>query len=304
MEYQEQQQGISGITVSSVLSSLPIENMTVTSNDDNDDNDEFYDASSDFNNVPLSFATTTTVIDTANIGSSQNDSRDKAISHESSLAAVNEYIEPFADSSANSVGLLSSSGSYHEARQVRQANTARVSPIIAQNVISQRSSLLNKSKSPFGSTKSHSPQPDLKDIKSIVERQEAELREELSRLKSNVQGDITNKMLSSNTRAAGTTALISSKSIEFGANGAKLSAVAASSPVFHTATRLPIPTRKCFGRSLIPAPRPSVLSRSTIRGLADSSKPSLPLSQHIYDETRSEYGDTSSNEQLWTDECF
>ncbi|VDO82333.1 unnamed protein product, partial [Onchocerca flexuosa] len=39
-------------------------------------------------------------------------------------------------------------------------------------------------------------------------------------------------MLSSNTRTARTTAMMSSKSTEFDANGAKLSGVAASSPVF------------------------------------------------------------------------
>ncbi|EJD74041.1 hypothetical protein LOAG_18589 [Loa loa] len=242
----------------------------------------------------------------------RKNTRDKAILNGTSLAAVRECIESSADSSANSAGLLSSNGSGYEARQFRQVNTARVPPMIAQNVISQRSSSLDKSKSPYGSTKSHSPstQPDLKDIKSIVERQEAELREELSRRKSSVMSEISSKTLSSSARKSqvrstrrGTTPLASSKSIEFNANGAKLSAVAMPSPVFHP-SRLPTPVRKSVGRSLIPTPRASALTRSAIRGLAGGSTPSLVLSsQHIYDDTRSECG-MSHNEQRWTDECF
>ncbi|MCP9261371.1 hypothetical protein DINM_004742 [Dirofilaria immitis] len=324
MESQKQQHEISGVLVSSLLSLPSFGNMTMTSDgdddndyvdDDNDENDEFYDASSDFNDVPLSSAITTTVIDTANVVSSQNDSRDKVILNGgASLAAVNECIEPSVDSGTNSMGSLTSNGSHHETRQVRQTNTARISPIIAQNVvpISRRSSLQDKSKSPYGSTKSHSPsvQLDLKDIKSIVERQEAELREELSRLKSTVQDETVGKTLSSIARKSqvqsarsGTTGLMSSKSIEFGTNGAKLSAVTVPSPVFH-ASRLPTPVRKSVGRSLIPTPRASALSRSAIRGLAGGSTPSLVLSQHIYNETHSECGGISHNEQRWADECF
>ncbi|KAL3993684.1 hypothetical protein ACH3XW_18570 [Acanthocheilonema viteae] len=98
--------------------------------------------------------------------------------------------------------------------------------------------------------------------------------------------------------------LASSRSIEFSANGAKLSAVAGPSPVFH-ASRLPTPIRRSLGRSLIPTPRASVLSRSAIRGLAGGSTPSLVLSsQHVYDDTRSECGGISHSEQQWADECF
>ncbi|VDN86377.1 unnamed protein product, partial [Brugia pahangi] len=158
-----------------------------------------------------------------------------------------------------------------------------------------------------------STQPDLKDIKSIVERQEAELREELSRLKSSVQGDIASKTFSScahnsqvQSTRRGTMPLASSKSTEFHANNAKLSAVSMPSSVFH-ASRLPTPVRKSLGRSLIPTPRASALTRSTIRGLAGGSTPSLALSaQHLYDDTRSECGSggMSHNEQRWADECF
>ncbi|KAL3993685.1 hypothetical protein ACH3XW_18575 [Acanthocheilonema viteae] len=211
ISYEQQQHGVSGATVPPVLSLLPTGNMTIISDniddggdddDDDDENDEFYDASSDFNDLPFSSTAANTLIDNANISSavaSQNDSRDKVILNGSLLAAVSECIEPSADPIANSVDLLSSNGSHHEARQIRQVNTARVPPMIAQNVISQRSPLLDKSKSLCGSAKSHLPstQPDLKDIKSIVERQEAELRQELSRLKSNVQGRIAKKALSS-----------------------------------------------------------------------------------------------------------
>uniref|UniRef100_A0A1I8F0A8 Uncharacterized protein n=1 Tax=Wuchereria bancrofti TaxID=6293 RepID=A0A1I8F0A8_WUCBA len=213
------------------------------------------------------------------------------------------------DSSTNSsTSLLSSDSSLHESRQVRQVNTARVPPMIAQNHVSQRSSVLDKSKSSYRSAKSHSPstQPDLKDIKSIVERQEAELREELSRLKSSVQGDIASKTFSSCARNSqvqstrrGTIPLASSRSTEFHANDARLSAVSIPS------SRLPTPVRKSLGRSLIPTPRASALTRSTIRGLAGGSTPSLALSaQHLCDDTHSECGGMSHNEQRWADECF
>lgn len=66
VSYEQQQHGGLEIAVSSVLSLPPVGNMTVISDDD-DENDEFYDASSDFNDVPLSSATITTVINTANI---------------------------------------------------------------------------------------------------------------------------------------------------------------------------------------------------------------------------------------------
>ncbi|VDM15841.1 unnamed protein product, partial [Wuchereria bancrofti] len=173
-------------------------------------------------------------------------------------------------STNSSTSLLSSDSSLHESRQVRQVNTARVPPMIAQNHVSQRSSVLDKSKSSYRSAKSHSPstQPDLKDIKSIVERQEAELREELSRLKSSVQGDIASKTFSSCARNSqvqstrrGTIPLASSRSTEFHANDARLSAVSIPSSVFH-ASRLPTPVRKSLGRSLIPTPRASALTRS------------------------------------------
>ncbi|CAG9535305.1 unnamed protein product [Cercopithifilaria johnstoni] len=325
ISYEQQQHGILGTTVSSVLSSLPTGNMTIISDNVDDESDEFYDASSDFNDVPLASTTGSTLFDTANIISStiasQNDSRDKVILNGSLLEAVSECIEPSADSIAKSVSLPGSNGSRYEARQIRQINTARVRPMIPQNVlynifffqISQRSSLLDKSKSPYGLAKSHSPstQPDLKDIKSIVERQEAELRQELNRLKSSVQGEIASKTLPSGTRKSevhsarsGMTPLTSSRSIEFNPNGAKLSIVAGPSPIFH-ASRLPTPVRKSLGRSLIPTPRASVLSRSAIRALAGGSTPSLVLSsQHIYDDTRSECGGISHNEQQWADECF
>uniref|UniRef100_A0A0R3S4L6 Kinesin motor domain-containing protein n=1 Tax=Elaeophora elaphi TaxID=1147741 RepID=A0A0R3S4L6_9BILA len=234
-----------------------------------------------------------------------SDSRDKVILNGSSLAAVSECIEPSADFVADGINSLNSNDLRYEARQIRQVNTARVPPMIAQN-ISQRLSPLDKSKASHGSTKSHSPstQPDLKDITSIVERQEAELRQELSRLKSNVQGEIANKTLLSNksqmqSTRPGMTPLASSRSIEFNASGAKLSAVAAPSP------RLPTPVRKNLGRSLIPTPRASALSRSAVRGLAGGSTPSLVLSsQHVYDDTRSECGGITHNEQRWADECF
>ncbi|VIO92884.1 Uncharacterized protein BM_BM10241 [Brugia malayi] len=315
------------VTSSTVSPLLSTENMALITNDndnDDDDSDEFYDASSDFNNDMLfsstTTATTTTITDSANIISStiasQNDSRGKVISNGTSLAAINECIKSSADSSANSsISLLNSDPSIHESRQVRQVNTARVPPMIAQNHASQRSSVLDKSKSLYRSTKSHSPstQPDLKDIKSIVERQEAELREELSRLKSSVQGDIASKTFSScahnsqvQSTRRGTMPLASSRSTEFHANNAKLSAVSIPSSVFH-ASRLPTPVRKSLGRSLIPTPRASALTRSTIRGLAGGSTPSLALSaQHLYDDTRSECGSggMSHNEQRWADECF
>ncbi|EJW84549.1 hypothetical protein WUBG_04529 [Wuchereria bancrofti] len=244
----------------------------------------------------------------------QHNSRGKVISNGTSLAAINECIKSSANSSTNSsTSLLSSDSSLHESRQVRQVNTARVPPMIAQNHVSQRSSVLDKSKSSYRSAKSHSPstQPDLKDIKSIVERQEAELREELSRLKSSVQGDIASKTFSSCARNSqvqstrrGTIPLASSRSTEFHANDARLSAVSIPSSVFH-ASRLPTPVRKSLGRSLIPTPRASALTRSTIRGLAGGSTPSLALSaQHLCDDTHSECGGMSHNEQRWADECF
>ncbi|VDK73565.1 unnamed protein product [Litomosoides sigmodontis] len=325
---EQQQHGISETTSSSVCSVLSTENVAVMSGNvdggdsDDDENDEFYDASSDFNDAPLSSPAASTLVDTDtdNIISSavalQNDSREKIILNGSSLAAVSECVEPSVEYIANNINLLSSNGSRYETRQIRQVNTARVPPMIAQNV---RSSFLDKSKSPHGLAKSQSPstQPDLKDIKSIVERQEAELRQELSRLKSSVQGEITSKTLPSNARKSqvqstrsGTISLASSRSIEFSANGAKLSAVTCSSPIFHT-SRLPTPVRKSHGRSLIPTPRASTLSKSyffkdpAIRDITGGSTPSLVLSpQHVYDGTHSECGGISHNEQRWSDECF
>uniref|UniRef100_A0A915PSL8 Uncharacterized protein n=1 Tax=Setaria digitata TaxID=48799 RepID=A0A915PSL8_9BILA len=312
--YEQQPHAVSKINISSLQ---PIGSMAVIPNhdndnaDDNDDeNDEFYDASSDFNDISPS-PITPSIINTASIISSttasQADSRDKGIWNGTSLlAAVSESVE----SSANSVAHDSSSNSLcHEIRQARQANTARVPPMITQNVTAQRSPLFDKSRLPYKSTKSHllSAQPDLKDIKSIVERQEAELREELSKMKSSVQGEIVNKASPSRARNSqmrtarpSTAVLASSRSIEFGTK----SPVAVQSPVYHT-SRLPTPVRKSFGRSLIPTPRASTFSRSAIRSLAGGSTPSLVLSsQHVMDETRSECGGLSQNEQRWADECF
>ncbi|VDN95803.1 unnamed protein product [Brugia pahangi] len=98
-------------------------------------------------------ANTTAITDSANIISStiasQNDSRGKVISNGTSLAAINECIKSSADSSANSsISLLNSDRSIHESRQVRQVNTARVPPMIAQNSSANSSiSLLNSDRS-------------------------------------------------------------------------------------------------------------------------------------------------------------
>ncbi|VBB33883.1 unnamed protein product [Acanthocheilonema viteae] len=78
ISYEQQQHGVSGATVPPVLSLLPTGNMTIISDniddggdddDDDDENDEFYDASSDFNDLPFSSTAANTLIDNANISS-------------------------------------------------------------------------------------------------------------------------------------------------------------------------------------------------------------------------------------------
>lgn len=77
---EQQQYGVSETTAPLVLSVLSTENVTVRSDnvdgggnnedDDDDENDEFYDASSDFNDISLSSTAASTLIDTDNIISS------------------------------------------------------------------------------------------------------------------------------------------------------------------------------------------------------------------------------------------
>ncbi|VDN23945.1 unnamed protein product [Gongylonema pulchrum] len=58
-----------------------------------------------------------------------------------------------------------------------------------------------------------------------------------------------------------TTPLASSRSVEFGANGTKLAPFSAA-PAAAAPHRLPTPIRKNVGRSMIPSPRTSLLTRS------------------------------------------